>query len=108
MIEKLFEKYGLMVLGGAIGAIIHRLRNKMSWRKFIASVLISMFVALCAGISCRYYLNLNDEVIYVICGVSGVFSEAILDELEEVIHSISGIIKSRYSKNNEYEADEEL
>lgn len=95
MWQNLFEKYGLFVLGGAIGAIIHRLRKKMTIKKFLASVVISMFVSLCAGISCRHYLKIPEELIYVICGLSGVFSEAILDEIESVIHMLPDALKSK-------------
>ena len=90
------EKYGLFVVGGAIGAIIHRLRNKMTFKRFLSSVAISMFVALCTGIVARDYFNLQESIVYVLCGVSGVFSESILDELEENIKNVSVIVKSKF------------
>jgi hypothetical protein len=79
MIEFLNEiarKYDLFVIGGAIGAIIHRLRNKMTFKRFLSSVAISMFVALCTGVVARDYFNLQESIVYVLCGVSGVFSES--------------------------------
>ena len=95
-LNEIAEKYGLFVVGGAIGAIIHRLRNKMSFQRFLVSVAISMFVALCTGVVARDYFNLQESIVYVLCGVSGVFSESILDELEENIKNISVIIKSKF------------
>lgn len=90
------KKYGLFVVGGAIGAIIHRLRIKMTFKRFLSSVAISMFVALCTGVVARDYFNLQESIVYVLCGVSGVFSESILDELEENIKNISEVVKSKF------------
>ena len=94
-LNSIAQKYGLFVVGGAIGAIIHRLRNKMSFKRFLSSVVISMFVALCTGVVARDYFNLQESIVYVLCGISGVFSESILDELEENIKNISVIIKTK-------------
>ena len=90
------KKFSPFMLGGIIGAIIHRLRNKMTFKRFLSSVAISMFVALCTGIVARDYFNLQESIVYVLCGVSGVFSESILDELEENIKNVSVIIKSKF------------
>lgn len=92
------KKFGPLVMGGIIGAIIHRLRTQMSLIQFLASIIISMFVSLSVGLVCQDFFELEETVIFVICGVSGVFSKAILDEIEEIIKSVSGIIKSRYGK----------
>ena len=99
-ITELASKCGLFVTGGAIGAIIHRLRNKMSFKRFLSSVVISMFVSLCTGVVARDYFNLVESVVFVLCGVSGVFSEAVLDELEENIKNISVIVKQKFGVNN--------
>ncbi len=87
------KKYTPLVLGGIIGAIIHRMRTAMSIIQFLASLIVSMFVALSVGIVSQEYFELKDTVIFVLCGVSGVFSKALLDEIEEIIKSASIIIK---------------
>lgn len=89
------EKYGLFVIGGAIGAVIHRLRNKMSIRRFFASIGISMFVSLSVGVIAKDYFELKQSIIYVLCGISGVFSNTILDELEEIIKNLSVFINNK-------------
>lgn len=101
MLTNFADKYGLFVMGGAIGAVIHRLRTKMTFKRFLASVVISVFVALCTGAVCRDYFHLQDSVVYVLCGVSGVFSDTILDEIQELIKNVSNIVKSRYSTSSE-------
>lgn len=97
------KKYGPLILGGVLGAIIHRLRTQMTLLQFIGSVIISMFVALSVGIICQDYFELKDTLIFVLCGASGVFSKAILDEIEEIIKSVSGIVKARYGKSEQIE-----
>lgn len=100
------KKFSPYILGGAIGAIIHRLRTQMSWKQFLGSVIISIFVALSVGIVCKDYFKIEeDTVIFVLCGVSGTFSKAILDELEEIIKSASNIIKTRYGAKSESMVD---
>ena len=49
-----------------------------------------------AGVVARDYFNLQEPIVYVLCGVSGVFSESILDELEENIKNVSVIVKSKF------------
>ena len=102
------QKYGLFVVGGAIGAVIHRLRNKMTLKRFIISVVISMFVALCTGVVARDYFGLADSVVYVLCGVSGVFSETILDEVQENIKNVSVIIKAKLGVDSSEEEDKDI
>lgn len=92
-----------LILGGAIGAIVHRLRTKMSFWQFLASIVISMFVALSVGLISQEYFELADTITFVLCGVSGVFSKALLDEIEEIIKSASRIIESRYGRPNSIE-----
>lgn len=92
------RKYGLFIVGGAIGAVIHRLRNKMSFKRFLASVIISTFVAFCVGVVARDIIELKESVVYVLCGISGVFSEIILDEIKEVLSGLGGIIKNKIEK----------
>ena len=90
------KKYSVFITAGAIGAIIHRLRTHMSFKQFISSIIISIFVALSVGIICKDYFELNENVIFVLCGVSGTFSKIILDEIEEIISNISNIIKNKF------------
>ena len=90
------QKYSPYIVGGAIGSVIHRLRNQMSFKQFLGSVIISMFVALSVGITCQHYLDLPDTVIFVFCGISGTFSKIILDEIEEIIKNISVIVKDKF------------
>lgn len=99
LIEFLIEhtkKYSPFIVGGAIGAVIHRLRTQMSLRQFLGSVVVSIFVAISVGIVCQEYFELSNSVINVLCGIAGTFSKAILDEIEEIIKSASGIVKSKF------------
>lgn len=87
------------IVGGAMGAVIHRLRHKMSVWDFIKTIVISMFVSLCVGSLCRDYFNIESEnLIFAICGMSGVFSKEILDEMREVISNLSEIVKRKFNK----------
>lgn len=95
-LNKFAEQYGFFVVGGAIGAIIHRLRNKMSIKRFLASIAISMFVSLCVGIIAKDYFELKQSIIYVLCGISGVFSNTILDEIEELLKYCSDAFKIKF------------
>ena len=94
-IEKFFYNYGFFIVGGAIGAIIHRMRVKMSPLRFIKFLFVAIILALAAGIICRDIFHLPETTIYVICGVFGAFSEEILDELEEFITSMSEMAKKK-------------
>lgn len=93
-------KYGFFIVGGAIGSVIHRLRNKMPLKRFISSVIISIFVGLSTGVICRDYFNLTDSIAYVLCSISGVFSESILDEIQEIIKNVSNIVKAKFNNND--------
>lgn len=105
-IEKFFYNYGLFILGGALGAIIHRLRNKMSPIRFLKFLFVAIMLALAAGIICRDIFHLPETTIYVICGVFGAFSEEILDELEDLITSLSEIIKDKIGYKNKKEEEQ--
>ena len=94
-IEKFFQNYGFFILGGAIGAIIHRIRVKMSLLRFINFLFVAIILALAAGIICRDIFHLPETTIYVICGVFGSFSEEILGEVEEFIKSMSEMAKKK-------------
>tara|TARA_R110002167_G_scaffold190638_1_gene392918 strand:+ start:1171 stop:1488 length:318 start_codon:yes stop_codon:yes gene_type:complete len=94
-VQNLVNRFGLFVIGGLIGAIVHRLRNRMSWRKFIATLGISAFVGLSVGILLRNYFNAPEEVVFVACSVSGVFSKDLLDEVQQIIALLSDYIKQK-------------
>lgn len=99
MIEEFFtkiaEKYGYYVIGGVIGAIVHRIRNTMSFKRFLGVIFMSAFVGFCVGVVFKNYLKTPDEVIFVACSISGVFSKDILDEIEEIISYISVFVKKK-------------
>ena len=98
------EKYGPAIVAGSVGAVIARLRKKMSPRQFIGSVIISIFVSVSVGAVCKDYLLIKQEsLINVLCGVSGVFSKTILDELEEIIKNSSDIVKIKMGINKNKE-----
>ncbi|CAA0156697.1 hypothetical protein [Tenacibaculum maritimum] len=96
------DKYGGFVIGGLVGAVVHRVRNTMSFRQFLGVVFISAFVGFCVGVVMRNYLHVSDEVIFVACSVSGVFSKDILNELQEVISYVSLFVK-KHAKIGEKE-----
>ena len=94
------EKYGPAIVAGSVGAVIARLRKKMSPRQFIGSVIISIFVSISVGVVAKEYLLIKQEsLINILCGISGVFSKTILDELEEIIKDLSNIVKVRLGIN---------
>ena len=93
-IEKFFYNYGFIV-GGAIGAIIHRMRVRMSPLRFIKFLFVAIVLALAAGIICRDIFHLPETTIYVICGVFGAFSEEILDEVEDFIRHASEMVRKK-------------
>ena len=94
------EKYGPAIVAGSVGAVIARLRKKMSPRQFIGSIIISIFVSISVGVVAKEYLLIKQEsLINILCGISGVFSKTILDELEEIIKDLSNIVKIRLGIN---------
>ena len=94
------EKYGPAIVAGSVGAVIARLRKKMSPGQFIGSVIISIFVSISVGVVAKDYLLIKQEsLINILCGISGVFSKTILDELEEIIKDLSNIVKIRLGIN---------
>ena len=90
-----FKKFSPYILVGTIGAVVHRLRNNMPLRTFISSVIISILVSLSVGVVCQEYTELKDNVIFVLCGISGTFSKLLLDEIEEIIADLSVFARQR-------------
>lgn len=101
VILNLIQKYGWFIVGGLIGAIIQRVRNSMSLKRFIGTLIVSAFVGLSVGIVLRNYLNASEEVIFVACSVSGVFSQDILNEIQELISYISVYVKKILKINSD-------
>ena len=57
------ENYGPAIVAGAIGAVIARLRHRMSPRQFIGSIIISIFVSVSVGAVAKDYLLIQQESI---------------------------------------------
>ena len=84
-----FKKISPYVLVGAVGAVVHRLRTEMTWKQFLGSLVISILVSLSVGVVAQEYTTLEDDIIFILCGVSGTFSKLLLDELEEILSDLS-------------------
>ena len=90
------SKYCFFLLAGAIGAAINKLRKQMSWKRFFRSCCIAVFTSLCAGILFLHFFQLPIPVVNALCGITGIFSEYILDEIEEMIKDASEYIKKKF------------
>ena len=90
-----FKKFSPYILIGTIGAIVHRLRNHMTFKQFIGSVFISILVSLSVGVVCQQYTVLSDDIIFVLCGVSGTFSKLLLDEVEEILADLHLFVRQK-------------
>ncbi len=94
-LESQAEKLGIpFLLGGFVGALVNRMRKRMSWKKFFASVFLAMFVGWVVGVSLQSLFNFKTPFVYAICSMAGAFSEDLLDEVEKLIDNISEIIKN--------------
>lgn len=90
------KKFSPYILGGAIGSVIHRMRTKMDLITFFKSVVMSVFISICVGIVCKEYLGItNDNIIFVFCGISGTFSNVILDEIEQILKLAADWVQSK-------------
>lgn len=101
--EQSAEKLGVpFLIGGFVGALVNRMRKRMTWRKFLASIFLAMFVGWVVGISIQSLFTFETPFVYAICSMAGAFSEDLLDEVEKLIDNISEIIKSKLqNKSNE-------
>lgn len=106
-VTELVSKYGWFIIGGLIGAVIQRIRNSMSLRRFMGVLAISGFVGVSVGIIMRNYFNASEEVIFVACSISGVFSQDILNELQKIINLISVVFKSKAGLSKEEENEDD-
>lgn len=96
--EEFAKKYGILAIAGLIGAVVKRLRKKMSLLRFIGTIGVSIFVGVVSGIFIREWTEFPEEVIYAICGIAGVFSDEILDEVRDIIESIGEAVKKWIGK----------
>jgi len=96
-LTQLVSKYGWLVLGGLVGAVVHRIRNSMSLKRFMGVLVVSGFVGFSVGIIMKNYLSASEEVIFVTCSVCGVFSQDILNEIQELISYLSVFIKNKFN-----------
>lgn len=94
--QDFFSKYSFFLLAGAIGAAINKLRKAMSWKRFCRSCIIALFTSLCAGILFLHFFQLPIPVVNALCGITGIFSEYILDEIEEMIRNASDYLKKKF------------
>ncbi|MBS1535317.1 MAG: hypothetical protein JST78_09585 [Bacteroidetes bacterium] len=91
------KKFSPYAMGGAVGAVIHRLRTEMNLFTFFKSVVTSIFISIWVGIIFKDYLKVeNENLIFVACGVSGTFSKIILDEVEQVIKMTSDYLRAKF------------
>ena len=105
-IEKVIEifsyKFGPYIIVGAIGAIIHRIRHKMTWGAFLGTLFISIVLSVSIGFVARdYFVIQKESFIYALCGIGATYSKLILDELEEAIASLSDFIRMKFGLNPE-------
>ena len=94
--QEFISKYSFFLLAGAIGAAINKLRKAMSWKRFCRSCVIAVFTSLCAGILFLHFFQLPIPVVNALCGITGIFSEYILDEIEEMIRNASDYLKKKF------------
>lgn len=89
------EKFGIaFVIGGLIGAVVQRMRRRMTWRKFISVTIMGMFVGWIVGTILTEWTNFGEKVIYSACALSGVFAEDILKEFEKLISKLSDFLSN--------------
>ena len=101
------KRFSPFIIGGAIGAIIDRMRKEMTWFAFFKSIVISIFLSICVGIVCKDYLMIKSEnIIFVFCGISGTFSKIILDEIEQIIKLAPDFVKSKLGVTKQANNDE--
>ena len=94
-----FEKVGIaFVIGGLIGAIVQRMRKRMTCAKFLRVTVMGMFVGWIIGSVLTEWTNFGDKIIYSACALSGVFAEDLLKECEQIVKKLSEHI-SNYINN---------
>lgn len=107
VIMDFLKKFSPFIIGGAIGAVVDRMRKEMTWFAFFKSIVISMFISICVGIVCRDYFEIKSEnLIFVFCGISGSFSKIILDEVETILKLAPDVVRSKLGITKKVETDE--
>lgn len=100
-LESFARKYGGVVIAGVVGAIIRRLRENMTLIEFLQVIFLGIFISYCVGVVVEEYWEVSDNLKYVIGAVSAIYSKEVLDEVKDVISSISETIKSWINKKIE-------
>lgn len=95
--DEFSKNYGIIAIAGMIGAVVKRFRKKMSWLRFGATIVISVFVSVITGIFIREWTSFSENAVFAFCGLAGVFSEELLDELLEIIKSTSDLVKNWFN-----------
>lgn len=94
-VELYGKEYGFFFcLFGIIGAVVAQAQKKMKWFDFLMSLIVSAFVSWFVGVAVSELFDLSDKLIYVIVGICGHFSKEVLEEIRELITSISEWVKS--------------
>lgn len=94
-VELYGKEYGFFFcLFGVLGAVVAQAQKKMKWFDFLMSLIVSAFVSWCVGVAVSDLFNFSDKLIYVIVGVCGHFSKEVLEQIREVITSISQWVKA--------------
>lgn len=94
-VELYGKEYGFFFcLFGIIGAVVAQAQKKMKWFDFLMSLIVSAFVSWFVGVAVSELFDLSDKLIYVIVGVCGHFSKEVLEQIREVITSISQWVKA--------------
>ena len=97
----LIKKYGGILIAGIAGAIIRRIRESMTIIEFLQVLFLGVFVSYCTGIVVEEYLSISENFKYVIGAISAIYSKELLDEIKEIIKSISDTVKKWFNKKLE-------
>lgn len=101
------DKYGIAILIGAISAVIHKIRKNLSAKQFLGSIFISIIVSISiSGVCACYFSTMPDTIVHIFCGIGGIFSQDILNELEETIKCLSDYIKMKCGIKDEIKTEE--
>ena len=88
------------IMIGIAGTVVDRMRREMSLIVFLKQVVMSIFISICVGVFSKEFIKIeNDNVAFVICGISGTFSKLILDEFEQIIKLASEYVRVKTGIN---------
>ena len=94
LIQEVLKKYGSIIIAGAVGAIIRRFRESMTFLEFVQTLVIGVFISYCVGVIVEEYFTITEHFKYVIGAISAVYSKEILDEIKEIISNLGELINS--------------